>query len=79
MPEIDGNPAALRIEQIPMMGPPQVELDNGDEIDALLEAWNEGRLSGPTAGCSIARGGLEGMLAMFGLFGLAWFSRARRR
>ncbi|PRP94750.1 DUF2330 domain-containing protein [Enhygromyxa salina] len=79
MPELDGNPAALRIEQVPMMGPPQVETDNGDDIDGLLKAWNDDQLSGPEPGCSIGRVGLEGMLAMFGMFGIAWFSRGRRR
>jgi hypothetical protein len=79
MPNIDGNPAALRIEQVPMMGPPQVELDNGADIDGLLEAWNNDQLAGPEGGCAIGRVGLEGMLAMFGMFGIAWFSRGRRR
>jgi hypothetical protein len=79
MPELDGNPAALRIERVPMMGPAQVELDNAADVDALLDAWNEGQLSGPEPGCSIARVGLEGLLGMFGLFGIAWFSRGRRR
>jgi hypothetical protein len=79
MPELEGNPAALRIEQVPMMGPPQVEVDNGPTIDALLKAWNDQQLDGPEPGCAIGRFGLPHLLGTLGLFGLAWVGRSRRR
>jgi hypothetical protein len=80
MPELDGNPAALRIEQIPMMGPPQIELDNSDTIDALLDAYNDTQLAGPEAGnCSIGRVGIEALFGLFAIFGIAWFNRGGRR
>jgi hypothetical protein len=80
MPDLEGNPAALRIEQIPMMGPPQVEVDNADTIEALLAEYNDTRLVGPEAGiCSIGRIGVEALFGLFALFGIAWFNRGRRR
>jgi hypothetical protein len=79
MPDIDGNPAALRIEQVPMMGPPQVEQDNAAEIDALLAAYNDTRLTGPSSGCSIGRFGLQGVLELLAIFGIAYFNRGGRR
>jgi hypothetical protein len=75
MPELDGNPAALRIERVPMTGPAQVELDNADDIDAVLSTWNDSQLVGPSPGCSIERLGLQGMFGLFGIFGIAWFNR----
>ena len=78
MPDLDGNPAAERIEQVPMMGPAQVEVDNRDLIDDLLADWNDGRISGPDPGCSIGRVGLGELLAMLGIFGIAWGHRRRR-
>jgi hypothetical protein len=75
MPELDGNPAALRIERVPMTGPPQVELDNAAAIDGLLTTWNDAQLSGPGPGCSIERLGLQGLLGLVGVFGIAWFNR----
>ncbi len=41
-PEIAGLPFAERVERIPMVGAPMVELDNGALIDELLEDWNAG-------------------------------------
>jgi hypothetical protein len=79
MPELDGNPAARRIEQVPLMGPPQVELDNADTIDALLDEYNDTRLVGPEANnCSIGRVGLEALFGLFAIFGIAWFNRRPR-
>ena len=76
MPELDANPAAERVERVPMMGPPQVEVDNAAQIDTTLDAYNDTRLDGP--GCTISRVGLEGLLAFLGIFGVAWFNRGRR-
>jgi hypothetical protein len=79
MPDLEGNPAALRIEQIPLMGPPQVEIDNTDEIAALLEEYNDTRLVGPKPGnCSIGRIGVEALFGLFAIFGIAWFNRPQR-
>ncbi|KIG17100.1 hypothetical protein DB30_03697 [Enhygromyxa salina] len=78
MPDLDGNPAALRIEQVPMMGPPQVELDNAGDIDGALANWNDSQLRGPSSGCTIQRLGLQGMFGMLGIFGIAWFNRRKR-
>jgi hypothetical protein len=74
-----GLPAAERIETIPLMGPPQIEVDNGPDIDAAIDAWNESRLVGPGPDCSIRRGGVEGLFSMFAIFGIAWVHRGRRR
>jgi hypothetical protein len=80
MPELEGNPAALRIQQVPMMGPPQIEVDNTDAIEALLAEYNDTRLVGPQAGnCSIGRIRFEAVLALFAIFGIAWFNRGGRR
>ncbi|PRP91836.1 hypothetical protein ENSA5_52740 [Enhygromyxa salina] len=79
MPELDDNPAALRIELVPMMGPPQVELDNAAEIDAALAAWNDAQVTGPRPSCSIRGLGVEGLFGLLGIFGIAWFNRGRRR
>jgi hypothetical protein len=78
MPNLD-LPAAERIERIPMMGPPQIELDNGPAIDAALAAYNETRLSGPGAACSVRRVRAEGLFGMLAVFGIAWLHRSRRR
>ena len=34
-------PAALRIEQVPMMGPPQVVTDNRELIDSVFDSYDE--------------------------------------
>ena len=78
MPTLDDNPAAERIERIPMMGPPQVELDNAEAIDEVLDGYNDGRNVGPGPGCSIAKVGVEGVLWTLGMFGIAFFQRRRR-
>jgi hypothetical protein len=78
-PQIEGMPAAERIERVPLMGPPQIETDNRAKIDELLEAWNQRQLSGPEPGCSLARVRAEALLTMFALFGVAWLTRSRRR
>ncbi|HVI01719.1 MAG TPA: DUF2330 domain-containing protein [Enhygromyxa sp.] len=73
-------PAAERIELIPAMGPPQVEVDNGPEIDAAIEAYNASRLTGPEPNlCSIRRASIEGVFTIFAVFGIAWLHRGRRR
>src|SRR5690606_5020877 len=80
MPDL-GLPAAERIEQIPMMGPPQVEVDNRPDIDAAIDAWNAGRLDGPGPSCSVDRAGrfgAEGALTMLTVFGIAFMHRRRR-
>jgi hypothetical protein len=77
MPDLEGNPAALRIERIPMTGPAQVEVDNADLIDGLLDEWNASQLDGPEPGCAIDRFGAGGLLAMFGIFGIVWFNRRK--
>ena len=80
MPNLGDNPAAERIEQVPMMGPPQVETNNSGDIDDILDTYNDGRLTGPQAGdCSIGRVNLEGLLALMAIFGIAWGSRGSRR
>jgi Uncharacterized protein conserved in bacteria (DUF2330) len=79
MPDLEGNPAALRIEQVPMMGPAQIELDNTGTIDALLDEYNDTRLAGPEGGCSIGRVGIEALFGLFAIFGIAWFNRGGRR
>jgi hypothetical protein len=80
MPDLDQNPAAERIEQVPMMGPAQVEVDNGPTIDELVDAYNDTRLDGPEAGnCAVRRGGVEGLLGLFALFGIMWINRRPRR
>jgi hypothetical protein len=61
------------------MGPPQVETDNADTINALLEAYNDGRLVGPSPNCSIGRVGLEALFGLFAIFGIAWFNRRPRQ
>jgi hypothetical protein len=78
IPDIDGNPAALRIELIPMMGPAQVEVDNAALIDGLLDEWNAGQLDGPGPGCAIEGLGARELFAMLGIFGIAWFNRRKR-
>jgi hypothetical protein len=78
MPDIDGNPAALRVEQIPMMGPAQAEVDNAETIDELLASYNATRTEGPSPGCSVARIRFESLLALFAVFGIAWFNRGGR-
>lgn len=75
MPQLDGMPAAERIERVPMLGPAQVELDNQGLIDELIDEYNAGLIRGPQPNCSIARPRLEGLLAMFGI---AWGSRRPR-
>jgi hypothetical protein len=80
MPDLEGNPAALRIEQVPMMGPAQIELDNADSIDALLDEYNDTRLVGPSAeACSIGRVGAEALFGLLAIFGIAWFNRRPRQ
>jgi hypothetical protein len=78
-PNIPNMPYAEHIEQIPLMGPPQIDTDNTATIDELLAAWNDGKLSGPEPGCSIGRMGAEALLTMIALFGIAWLQRGRRR
>jgi MYXO-CTERM domain-containing protein len=46
-PSLEAMPRALRIEQVPQMGPAQVLTDNSDTIQAALETHNEGSLCGP--------------------------------
>jgi hypothetical protein len=79
MPQLDGNPAALRIEQIPMTGPAQIEVDNAATIDTLLDEWNDSQLEGPEADCSIGRVGVEALFGLFAIFGIAWFNRRPRQ
>jgi hypothetical protein len=74
-----GLPAAERIETIPLMGPPQIEVDNGPDIDAAIDAWNDSQMIGPEPSCSVRRAPVEGMFGMFALFGIAWLHRSRRR
>jgi hypothetical protein len=77
MPDLEGNPAAERIELIPMTGPAQVEVDNADLIDQLLDEWNASQLDGPEPGCAIEGFGARELLAMFGIFGIVWFTRRK--
>ncbi|MFO7561420.1 MAG: DUF2330 domain-containing protein [Enhygromyxa sp.] len=78
MPDLD-LPAAERIEQVPAMGPPQVEVDNGPTIDAALAAYNDTRMSGPGPNCSVRGVRAEGLFGMLAVFGIAWLHRGRRR
>src|SRR5690606_21668273 len=78
MPELE-LPAAERIERVPMMGPPQVEVDNGPDIDAAIAAWNDTRLVGPGPSCSVRQARAEGVFTILAVFGIAWFHRGRRR
>jgi len=41
-PSFAGMPRALRIEQIPAMGPAQVLIDNDEIIRSMIDAYNEG-------------------------------------
>jgi hypothetical protein len=79
VPELEGNPAALRIERIPMTGPAQVEVDNAEDIDALLDEHNEGLITGPSPDCAVGRVGLEGLLALLAIFGIVSVNRRPRR
>jgi hypothetical protein len=79
LPQLEGNPAALRIEQVPLMGPAQVELDNAETIDALLDEYNDTRLEGPEADCSVGRIRFEALFGLFAIFGIAWFNRRPRQ
>jgi hypothetical protein len=79
-PVIEGLPAVERIEQVPAMGPVQVVTDNRDAIDELLADWNDSKLQGPQAwNCSITALRPEALLTMIALFGIAGFTRGRRR
>ena len=78
MPDLEGNPAALRIEQIPMTGPAQVEVDTAALIDGLLDVWNDEQIDGPGPGCAIQGFGARELFAMLGIFGIAWFNRRKR-
>lgn len=84
LPHLPDNPAALRIERIPMTGPPTIEVDNGPLIDELFAAYHEPLLVGPTTGnykyeCSSTRVGFETVFTFFAIFGIAWFNRGSRR
>ncbi|MCA9680856.1 MAG: DUF2330 domain-containing protein, partial [Myxococcales bacterium] len=79
-----GMPAARRIERVPAMGPPQVEVDNAGDIDSAVEDWNHSRVIGPTpwnTNCSAQRSGLnpESVLMLLAVFGIAGLQRRRRR
>ena len=74
MPELEDNPAAASIQQVPMSGPPQVETDNGGAIDAALDAYNKTRRVGPR-GCSIGDIAPEGVLVTLGIFGIMFWQR----
>jgi hypothetical protein len=79
MPTLEGNPAALLIEQVPAMGPPQIEVDNSGTIDTVLDEYNDTRLVGPQgSNCSIGRIGFEALSGLFAIFGIAWFNRRPR-
>jgi hypothetical protein len=78
MPDLEGNPAALRIERIPMTGPAQVEVDNAALIDGLLDAWNDKQIDGPGPGCAFDGFGPRELFAMFGIFGIVWLNRRKR-
>jgi hypothetical protein len=71
-------PSAERIERVPMVGPPQVEVDNTAAIDDVIDAYNHDNLVGPAPSCSIARLRPEAWLAVFALFGIVWLHRAPR-
>ncbi|EDM76915.1 hypothetical protein PPSIR1_37539 [Plesiocystis pacifica SIR-1] len=78
-PTLEGMPLAERIELVPMMGPPQVQTDNGAIIDDFVDEWNSDRILGPSAGCSVTRVRAEAILSFMAIFGIAWFQRRRRR
>ena len=81
MPDVEDNPAAATIERVPASGPPQVETDNRDQITKVLDNYNRGRLVGPSGDlCSVGRdrNSSEGLLALLGIFGIAFASRRRR-
>ena len=78
-PELTDNPAALRIERIPLEGPPTIEVDNGEQIDAALDAYNADKLIGPHHECSVHRVRFESLFTFFAIFGIAWFNRGSRR
>jgi hypothetical protein len=79
-PSFDAMPCAERIERVPMMGPAQVETDNAAAIDEIIDAHNQGRVTGPSPfGCSLARLRPEALLTMLALFGLAWTQRSPRQ
>ncbi len=72
-------PAAMRIEQVPMAGAPQVETDHADEIDRRLDEWNETRRF--VEGCDCRTGGVpvQGLVFVGTLFALSLPLRRRRR
>jgi hypothetical protein len=81
-PAFEDMPSAERIERVPIVGPPQVEVDNTAAIDDIVDAHNRDNMVGPAPSCSIARLRPGAWLAMFALFGIAWLHRAphaRRR
>jgi hypothetical protein len=71
-------PSAERIERVPMVGPPQVEVDNSAAIDDVIDAWNHNNLVGPAPSCAVARVRLGPWLVLFALFGIVWLHRAPR-
>lgn len=89
-PSVPDLPVLERIERVPAVGAPMVEIDRSAEIDAALEAWNadfefstEGGDGGPDDdrpgfGC-IALGVDAGAWYMFGIFAMAGWTRRRRR
>jgi hypothetical protein len=77
-PSLEGMPYAERIEQVPMMGPPQVTTDNRALIDELIAKSNASKTKGPQPGCAVGRREAEPLLTMLALFGLAWLQRRRR-
>ena len=79
-PQLEGMPAAARIERVPAVGPAQIELDNTGVIDDVVEDYNRDQFVGPRPwSCATARRRPEAMLTMLALFGLAWLQRSPRR
>ena len=78
-PSFADMPAAARIEEVPMTGPPQVQTDNAALTDEIIETSNQSKLVGPSPSCAVSRVRPEAVLGMLALFGLAWLHRAPRR
>ncbi|NVB38439.1 DUF2330 domain-containing protein [Pseudenhygromyxa sp. WMMC2535] len=78
-PSFEDMPAARRVERVPTMGPPQVEVDNDAGIDDILDSWNHSRLTGPSPwNCATVGLRPEGVLTMLMIFGIAGLQRRRR-
>ncbi|NVB37991.1 DUF2330 domain-containing protein [Pseudenhygromyxa sp. WMMC2535] len=79
MPALELDPAR-RIVRVPATGLEQVEVDNGPANDAIIDAWNDDRIQGPSPwNCATIGARPEATLTLLALFGIAGLQRRRRR